>query len=125
TGQQQRSVSFHASPASPSYRNYTAVRGADQRVARTAYDSATAGEARYRPYPEIPHMTQSALVQPGSDVLGAPSNDVVDGQSPSALAAAAAAASKRASEAQRRKRRTQACEYCHLKKIKCEGDGVR
>ncbi|KAJ2864236.1 hypothetical protein GGH94_003062 [Coemansia aciculifera] len=124
TGQQQRSVSFHASPASPSYRNYTAVRGADQRVARTAYDSATAGEARYRPYPEIPHMTQSALVQPGSDVLGAPSNDVVDGQSPSALAAAAAA-SKRASEAQRRKRRTQACEYCHLKKIKCEGDGVR
>ncbi|KAJ2635963.1 hypothetical protein GGF40_003291 [Coemansia sp. RSA 1286] len=26
---------------------------------------------------------------------------------------------------QRRRRRTQACEYCHLKKIKCEGDGVR
>ncbi|KAJ1845010.1 hypothetical protein LPJ73_004990, partial [Coemansia sp. RSA 2703] len=25
----------------------------------------------------------------------------------------------------RRRRRTQACEYCHLKKIKCEGDGVR
>ncbi|KAJ1826122.1 hypothetical protein LPJ56_002342, partial [Coemansia sp. RSA 2599] len=26
---------------------------------------------------------------------------------------------------QRRRRRTQACEYCHLKKIKCEGDGAR
>ncbi|KAJ2672056.1 hypothetical protein GGI25_005250 [Coemansia spiralis] len=35
--------------------------------------------------------------------------------------------SRRAKDAaaQRRRRRTQACEYCHLKKIKCVGDGVR
>ncbi|KAJ2157122.1 hypothetical protein GGF46_004726 [Coemansia sp. RSA 552] len=25
----------------------------------------------------------------------------------------------------KRRRRTQACEYCHMKKVKCEGDGVR
>ncbi|KAJ2559108.1 hypothetical protein EV175_000493 [Coemansia sp. RSA 1933] len=30
-----------------------------------------------------------------------------------------------ADETQRRRRRTQACQYCHAKKIKCEGDGER
>ncbi|KAJ2741705.1 hypothetical protein GGI20_005000 [Coemansia sp. BCRC 34301] len=72
------------------------------RVARTAYDSSTVvsgngAEGRYRPYPEI---TQ---IPPLSN----------EGES------------KRVHEAMRRKRRTQACEYCHLKKIKCEGDGER
>ncbi|KAJ2489739.1 Endocytosis and vacuole integrity protein [Coemansia sp. RSA 2050] len=100
----QRSVSFNAT-AHP-----TARIGSDQRVARTAYDSAVA-EARYRPYPEIPQMT--LVVQPGSDHIGDPPD-----QTPMATG-------KRGTEAMRRKRRTQACEYCHLKKIKCEGDGVR
>ncbi|PIA14203.1 hypothetical protein COEREDRAFT_21032, partial [Coemansia reversa NRRL 1564] len=27
--------------------------------------------------------------------------------------------------AQKRRRRTQACEYCHTKKVKCEGEGLR
>ncbi|KAJ2579507.1 hypothetical protein GGH95_003067, partial [Coemansia sp. RSA 1836] len=160
--QQQRSVSFHISPPPPpatatttTYRNYSTtlaaaptIRGADQHVARTTYDSTIAGgsssEARYRPYPEIQQMTQSTLVQPGSDILGGggaaalppSSNDiVVDGSGDGSSSGGQSLATKRASEAaaaaaaaaaaMRRKRRTQACEYCHLKKIKCEGDGIR
>ncbi|KAJ2830388.1 hypothetical protein GGI24_001921, partial [Coemansia furcata] len=74
----------------------------DQRIARTAYESPTEA-ARYRPYPEI---TQAAAADPVAD----------GGPSPMG---------KRAAGDGRRKRRTQACEYCHLKKIKCEGDGER
>ncbi|KAJ2694442.1 hypothetical protein H4218_005611 [Coemansia sp. IMI 209128] len=83
--------------------SFNARVGSDQRVARTL-ESGVA-EMRYRPYPEIPQVT---MVQPASDHLGDPPEPV---------------AGRR--EAMRRKRRTQACEYCHLKKIKCEGDGVR
>ncbi|KAJ2830207.1 Endocytosis and vacuole integrity protein, partial [Coemansia sp. 'formosensis'] len=73
----------------------------DQRIARTAYESPTEA-ARYRPYPEI---TQAAATDPVAEGLSLPMGKRVgDG---------------------RRKRRTQACEYCHLKKIKCEGDGER
>ncbi|KAJ2893594.1 hypothetical protein GGI21_005404, partial [Coemansia aciculifera] len=43
----------------------------------------------------------------------------------SAIAADTAGELHQQSLSMRRKRRTQACEYCHLKKIKCEGDGMR
>ncbi|KAJ2466958.1 hypothetical protein GGI02_004198 [Coemansia sp. RSA 2322] len=95
----RRSVSFHgANAAAPLPRHYGG--GAAHRVARTGADALSpGGELRYRPYPEM------AQAEGSGDELGG-------------------RAAKGDSLA-RRRRRTQACEYCHLKKIKCEGDGQR
>ncbi|KAJ2616327.1 hypothetical protein H4S08_000821 [Coemansia sp. RSA 1365] len=82
-------------------------------VARTNNDIGQAGELRYRPYPEIP----SASNRGSRGVLGVAERSENSG--------AAERKVKRANDMQKRRRRTQACEYCHTKKVKCEGEGVR
>ncbi|KAJ2347126.1 hypothetical protein GGF43_004828, partial [Coemansia sp. RSA 2618] len=87
------------------------------RVARASGDIAAAGEMRYRPYPEIVAAGAAVAAAAGSRPLLARALS-------EALDSAGDKAARRAGDAKRR-RRTQACEYCHLKKVKCEGDGVR
>ncbi|KAJ2805725.1 hypothetical protein H4R20_001976, partial [Coemansia guatemalensis] len=82
-------------------------------VARTNSDFGLSGDLRYRPYPEIPSANAGALNGGNRGLLG------------EAASVAAERKARRANDAQKRRRRTQACEYCHTKKVKCEGDGVR
>ncbi|KAJ1854927.1 hypothetical protein LPJ76_003673 [Coemansia sp. RSA 638] len=85
-------------------------------VARSSGDIAAAGEMRYRPYPDI---LASSVAEPAASNRPLLARAVSE-----ALDPASERNTRRAAEAKRR-RRTQACEYCHLKKVKCEGDGER
>ncbi|KAJ2850802.1 hypothetical protein IWW36_001617 [Coemansia brasiliensis] len=93
---------------------YSAARAA-QLVARTNGDGAAGGEVRYRPYPEIVAMSAPAANRP---LLARAVSEALD------PAGGSADKGRRGGDGKRR-RRTQACEYCHLKKVKCEGDGAR
>ncbi|KAJ1943672.1 hypothetical protein EC988_006177, partial [Linderina pennispora] len=85
-----------------------------QGVTRTDVGQSSS-DARFRPYPEI-----------GSGSLPDSASHVDDEQSADRLPQAAAEPGRQDdSQTQRRRRRTQACEYCHQKKIKCEGEGTR
>ncbi|KAJ2452784.1 hypothetical protein EV183_002682 [Coemansia sp. RSA 2336] len=96
---------------------YSAARPA-QLVARTNGDGAAGGEVRYRPYPEIMAMSAPAANRP---LLARAVSEALDS------AGGSADKSRRGGGGGdgKRRRRTQACEYCHLKKVKCEGDGAR
>ncbi|KAJ1740205.1 hypothetical protein LPJ78_004548 [Coemansia sp. RSA 989] len=93
---------------------YSAARPA-QLVARTNGDGAAGGEVRYRPYPEIMAMSAPAA---NRLLLARAVSEALD------PAGGSADKGRRGGDGKRR-RRTQACEYCHLKKVKCEGDGAR
>ncbi|KAJ1940526.1 hypothetical protein GGF37_003938, partial [Kickxella alabastrina] len=119
------------------------------RISRTVTNNqnSVAEDARYRPYPEIytsaqqqqQHQNQKPQQQQQQkhQYLGRtvhPSDSLETGRDsptgvpfylPASSLDDSKSQSKRVSEAMRRRRRTQACQYCHLKKIKCEGDGVR
>ncbi|KAJ2705529.1 hypothetical protein H4R19_005112, partial [Coemansia spiralis] len=78
------------------------------------------GELRYRPYPDI--MTTCV---PETAAGAAPVGCQQQQQPPGSIAMHGGCKGLRASNAEKRRRRTQACEYCHMKKVKCEGDGAR
>ncbi|KAJ2723679.1 hypothetical protein GGI07_002474 [Coemansia sp. Benny D115] len=103
-----------------------AARGRRTGLVDTQTPSMASEEHRYRPYPEIyttSHSQQGAHASAMSQRAG---DLVIKAYAPSTKEEKKALACRRSNDAtQRRRRRTQACEYCHLKKVKCEGDGTR
>ncbi|KAJ2783118.1 hypothetical protein H4R18_001866 [Coemansia javaensis] len=98
-------------------------------AARTNSDISDA--RRYRPYPEIAAAPADARYLPAAAAAAAAAGPPAGGIGHHHLGAMGMAMmarvprrSRHAGDAQKRRRRTQACEYCHMKKIKCEGDGA-
>ncbi|KAI8323754.1 hypothetical protein GQ54DRAFT_296581 [Martensiomyces pterosporus] len=129
-------------------------RPAPARLAKSELEQCSS-DLRYRPYPEILATTSasalstrqqalhddSAIPQPLHSAAGTtaasagtdtakPGHSLVDAvgspqKEPKTKGTDDTQPTSQQQQQQRRRRRTQACEYCHLKKIKCEGDGAR